>query len=232
MTRPRSGIKQRKPANLEPRHLDAFDRIPEEKKQRVLDTAIAEFARMGFARANVNTIAAKAGISVGSIYKYFPSKDALFLSITEQAHLLLEEALQGIDQVEGSVYDKIEAMLSRAMQFAREKPDLNRVYLACMQEEMVEISAKLPMQLELITTRYYRALIAEGQKKGEIAPDLDPRLVSFCLDNLLLMMQFSPATTYLEERMKLFLGRRGLSDAAMVQETCLFVRRALSPRGI
>lgn len=214
-----------------PRHLGTFDRIPDEKKQRVLNAAIAEFARMGFARANINTIAEKAGISIGSMYKYFPSKNALFLSIIEQAHQLLEEILRGIDEEDGTVFEKLENMVTTAMRFGKEHPDLNRLYLACIQEEMIELSAELPRKLELLTSRYYRALIATGQKSGEIDPDLDPRILSFCLDNLLLMLQFSRSSTYLKERMTIFLGSRsGSSDAVLAKETCQFIRRSLSMR--
>ncbi len=231
MARPKRGARAKPEAPLPSpsRHLGTFDRIPEEKRQRVLDAAIAEFGSLGFARANINTIAERAGVSVGSMYKYFPSKDALFLSIIERAQQLLEEILAGIDQAEGPVFEKLEAMLAMAMRFGRENPDLNRLYLACMQEEMVALSDQLPRQLEEVTSRYYRALIAAGQQSGEIDPDLDPRTVSFCMDNLLLMLQFSQASTYLAGRKEVFLGKsKARSEKALVQETCRFIRRALT----
>ena len=59
-------------------HKEIFDRIPEERRKNLLETAIHEFAHHGFDNANINTIAEKAGISVGSIYKYFDTKKDLF----------------------------------------------------------------------------------------------------------------------------------------------------------
>lgn len=56
-----------------------FKRIPLEKQRHILDTAMREFAGHGFHKANINAIAAKAGISIGALYKYFSSKEDLFL---------------------------------------------------------------------------------------------------------------------------------------------------------
>ena len=56
---------------LEKHHNDAFDRIPAEKREKILKTGIDEFAQLGFEKANINVIAKKAGVSIGIMYKYF-----------------------------------------------------------------------------------------------------------------------------------------------------------------
>ena len=52
-------------------HKSTFDNIPEEKRSKILSVAVNEFATQGFENANINTIAKKAEVSVGSLYKYF-----------------------------------------------------------------------------------------------------------------------------------------------------------------
>ena len=42
---------------MENYHKETFSRIPAEKQQRILDTAVAEFAANGFPGANINIIA-------------------------------------------------------------------------------------------------------------------------------------------------------------------------------
>ena len=44
------------------------------------------FAHHGYARGTTNRIAERAGVSVGSLYEYFPSKDAILVALAE-AHL-------------------------------------------------------------------------------------------------------------------------------------------------
>jgi AcrR family transcriptional regulator len=45
---------------------------------------VVEFARKGFAEANINHISEAAGYSKGTIYHYFPSKQALMLALIAQ----------------------------------------------------------------------------------------------------------------------------------------------------
>ena len=54
-------------------------------KQSVDDSILAsaekEFSEKGFSEASMRTIAAKAGTSVGNLYKYYPGKEKLFLAV-------------------------------------------------------------------------------------------------------------------------------------------------------
>ena len=81
---------------------ELFMRIPGDKRRRIIDVAVKEFAGYGFASANVNRIAEEAGISVGALYKYFPTKEDLFMYIVEVAAAgisILITAFWGGDQI-------------------------------------------------------------------------------------------------------------------------------------
>ncbi|HOM88904.1 MAG TPA: TetR/AcrR family transcriptional regulator, partial [Spirochaetota bacterium] len=52
-------------------HKETFERISPEKRDRIITIATKEFAKNGFKGANINIIAKKAGISIGSMYNYF-----------------------------------------------------------------------------------------------------------------------------------------------------------------
>src|SRR5262245_57051675 len=52
----------------------------------ILDAAARIFAKHGYARGTTNRIAERAGVSIGSLYEYFPSKDAILIALTE-AHI-------------------------------------------------------------------------------------------------------------------------------------------------
>ncbi len=60
-----------------------FLKLSAEKQQRILNAATDEFIQYKdhYEKSSVNRIAEKAGISVGSIYKYFNDKDDLFLCV-------------------------------------------------------------------------------------------------------------------------------------------------------
>ncbi len=61
-------------------------------REAVQGAAVRVFARHGFAAANMRQIAAEAGLSIGSIYRHYPSKEQLFDELLEQASTGLEAA--------------------------------------------------------------------------------------------------------------------------------------------
>ncbi len=58
----------------------------------ILEAAARIFASHGYAGATTNHIAAKAGVSIGTLYEYFPNKDALLVALME-AHIAEGDAL-------------------------------------------------------------------------------------------------------------------------------------------
>jgi TetR/AcrR family transcriptional regulator, transcriptional repressor of aconitase len=63
-----------------------------EVRQRILDGAHRAFRARGYRGTSIPLIAAEAGVSVGLIYRYFASKEELFLSVCQaQSDLQLNE---------------------------------------------------------------------------------------------------------------------------------------------
>jgi AcrR family transcriptional regulator len=58
-----------------------FNKLPVEKRTKLLDSAAQEFAKYGFDDASVNRILQEAHMSKGAAYYYFEGKVDLFLSI-------------------------------------------------------------------------------------------------------------------------------------------------------
>lgn len=50
-------------------------------RKGILTAAQKEFAKLGFLKASMRNIAAQAGVGVGNLYNYFPSKDNLFCTV-------------------------------------------------------------------------------------------------------------------------------------------------------
>ncbi|MGQ0545571.1 MAG: TetR family transcriptional regulator [Betaproteobacteria bacterium] len=69
----------------------------EQLRERILEAATAEFARLGLGGARVERIAAQAGANVRMLYYYFSSKDALFLAVLERAYATIREAEKALE---------------------------------------------------------------------------------------------------------------------------------------
>jgi AcrR family transcriptional regulator len=84
----------------------------------VVRAAAQVFATRGYAATTTNHIAERAGVSIGSLYEYFPSKDALLVALME-AHLaegetILERAATEATAA-GEGLDRVVARFIRAM---------------------------------------------------------------------------------------------------------------------
>ncbi len=63
--------------------------------ERILDAACLEVTERGYDAASTSTIARRAGIAVGSVYRYFPDKRALMQAVERRNQLRYGEAVRG-----------------------------------------------------------------------------------------------------------------------------------------
>lgn len=83
--------------------------------------------------------------------------------------------------------------------------------------------------MEFITAELYIDILKRAKKEGTISLDIDERLASFYIDNLLVMFQFSFTSDYYKERMRIFIGDEGIEDEEKTIKCMIeFVRKALS----
>jgi AcrR family transcriptional regulator len=71
-------------SSLENRPVGVRDRQKQERGQRIVKAAEKLFARKGYVEVAMEDVAARAGLAVGTIYNYFPSKSALLLTIVRR----------------------------------------------------------------------------------------------------------------------------------------------------
>lgn len=84
----------------------------------ILEAAARIFAEYGYAAGTTNRIAERAGVSIGSLYEYFPNKDALLVALME-AHIAEGQAILAAAAEEvasaGSPLREVAERLVRAM---------------------------------------------------------------------------------------------------------------------
>ncbi len=207
---------------------ESFNRLSDEKKKRILDAATVEFSEYGFHSANINTIAQKSGISVGSIYKYFDNKEDLFLTVIHFGVDTLKTVLDEIMQRDDGLESRIEKII-KAIQFhSRSNVYLTKLYNEMATESHSTLVWKIVSEMEGATAGLYSSFIKEAQDEGKIRPDIDAKFFAFYLDNLFILLQFSYACEYYKDRMKLFIGQDVLDqDELVVAQLMKFIKGAL-----
>ncbi len=212
-------------------HKDTFDKIAEKKRARILKIASSEFADKGFGGANINVIAKKANISIGSMYNYFSTKENLFLTVADEAYNHLAQALADADLEAGDIFDRFETILRVAQRFSREHPKLIQLYQDITSEHLAHLSKKLSRKLEEVSVQFYRRQLQKAKQEGLVDPDLDDFVTTFCIDNIIMIMQFSYTSDYFMERLRAHIGDDALdNDERVIKGMVTFIRRALEPR--
>ena len=76
------------------------EKAVERKKDRIEDAAKQLFIRQGFHATSMRKIAARAGTSLGNLYNYYPTKEAILGSIISKYQTVIDERLKSIfDQI-------------------------------------------------------------------------------------------------------------------------------------
>jgi TetR/AcrR family transcriptional regulator len=85
-----------------------FDSINEDKRQRILNSAIEEFATYGYEMASTNRIVEKAGISKGMLFHYFKNKKGLFFYLLDYSiPILVKEFKNYADKSPKDIFERL-----------------------------------------------------------------------------------------------------------------------------
>jgi AcrR family transcriptional regulator len=216
---------------FEKHYKDAFERATDERKEKILEMGIEEFASKGYENANINVIAKKSGISIGLMYKYFSTKEDLFITCLHRGMNILDEAINEILQSDDKLLVMAEKLIRATCAHSRKNANYIRMYNEITSEKGSPQRIKaLVEEIEGKTSSIYITAIARALAKGDLRNDLDPRMFAFFLDNLLTSLQFSYACDYYRERFRIYTGVdvNELDDEQVVIQLLKFVESAFT----
>ena len=104
----------------------------QERSRLTVDALLEATARIlvreGFDKASTNRIAEVAGVSVGSLYQYFPSKEALVAALIDRHNRQVMQAIQGelAEALKLSMEEAVRRLVSIAVKAHRIDPKLHR----------------------------------------------------------------------------------------------------------
>lgn len=95
----------------------------------ILTAAAQVFTQRGYANTTTNHIALRAGVSIGSLYQYFPSKDAILMALAEQH---VEKAFAAVleevrDKRDAPAPVLLRALVDALLRAHQKQPRLHRV---------------------------------------------------------------------------------------------------------
>ncbi|MDR2908325.1 MAG: TetR/AcrR family transcriptional regulator [Oscillospiraceae bacterium] len=164
-----------------------FFNLTEEKRGRILNTALDEFAEHGYQDSSVSRIVARAEIAKGSFYQYFNDKDDLFIFVIGE--MIARRKL--------SVYEKERARLSELSltEFLRlvfhrqidefaEDPRIMKISLELIRLTAKPVFHQLMDYYQVELNSLFTPFIQEEIARGEIDPGVNVQILNFMLVSL------------------------------------------------
>ena len=150
----------------------------QETVKTILAAATRVLAKQSLSGFNTNRVAEVAGVSVGSVYQYFPNKAALIVALLESEHERLASALEAT--VEGCAGHSLSDSLLALAQLAIEQQYHDPVLAAALdhEEQRLPIEAQLGRYEErmlaavMMLLEQHRAALPSGRVVPETARDL------------------------------------------------------------
>ena len=149
----------------------------EERRNQILDAAVATFSRKGLHQTTIEDIRLEAGLSRGAVYHYFKAKediiDAIRRRSAQQAEAIYAGAAEA-DDAESRLLSLIDAIVSNMA--SPRSVEANRLGLFLWAESLVN---KPIMDGQLASFKSYLDVLAEAigraQEAGRLTPSLGPR---------------------------------------------------------
>ncbi|MEU6820829.1 TetR/AcrR family transcriptional regulator [Streptomyces atriruber] len=132
-------------------------------RERILDAAAHVFAEYGYAAGTTNRIAERARVSIGSLYQYYPNKDAILVELLIRH---LDAGMAAVDAARldrdalrsESVEDLMRLYVGQVIANHRDDPKLLRV--------MIEQGPRAPELLERVAQNELRQIAATRKLLG------------------------------------------------------------------
>ncbi len=137
-----------------------------EKENKILDAAQQQFAKYGYSKVTMDEIAEELGVVKGSLYYYFPNKEAVYQAVVKrEQNTFLTQLHTGL-QTAASANDKLRCYFRLRIAFTKRLFNLNQ-----MNREIVHhlkpLYTNLFLQFSKLEQQYLVQILNEGKKHGE-----------------------------------------------------------------
>jgi AcrR family transcriptional regulator len=141
--------------------------LAERRREEILGAATGIFARLGYPGTDLQIVADRLRVGKGTVYRYFPSKEALFLAAADRGMTLLNRRIDAEAARTKAPLDKIVRATHEYLRFFDEHPEIVELFV---QERAEFRDRKRPTYFAHrdVNMRPWRALLRGLMAAGQI----------------------------------------------------------------
>lgn len=163
-----------------------FFNLPEEKRERILENAIDEFAEMGYTKASISRIVQKSKIAKGSFYQYFEDKKDLYKYLIdrtgEQKLVFIND--QFPDMATLPFFELMHALYVVGMRFAATQPKMTKIVSELMKRNDDDLKAYVLGDNQVKGHEFLLSLLQMADGRGELREGLDLDFTAYILHTM------------------------------------------------
>ncbi len=165
-----------------------FENLPQDKKDRIIEACLDEFAEKGYDKASTNSIVKKAGISKGILFHYFGNKRKLYIYIIDYIlEYYLKEFYNGYSNESSDVFDRLINYSKEKMKLAYINLHMYKIIFEAFGNTPEEVKQEIEDRYKQIYEEHL-PIVFEGIDYSRFRKGIDPQkaieLIALCLDGL------------------------------------------------
>ncbi len=140
-------------------------------RQKIIDSAIAEFGTNSYADASLNAICKNGNISKGIIYHYFKDKDELYLVCVTECFDRLTTFLNSKKITFNNVEEDTKKYLDMRHEFFIENPHFSNIFTNALLQPPKHLMAQIKeikTELDKINVDYYEQVLQNVSLKNDV----------------------------------------------------------------
>jgi AcrR family transcriptional regulator len=196
---------------------EALNKIDSRKRERIFRNAAAEFARHGYHKANINSIAQRAGIAKGSIYLYFTDKQDLYCSTFKEAARHLSHIYGAIEEMDLDSVAKIQKVFEESLQVFPRYRHMFKMYFDLTTSGDEKFLSEMAQLLERPSANFFVRVLTDGIASGAIRKDLPIELTAYVIDCVYSTFLSTLASRYQKERFRVFTNSDIVENESVVE---------------
>ena len=157
-----------------PSHPSKEDVVAEFRRRSILDAACHVFGDKGFELATVEAVAEAARVAKGTVYLYYPSKQAIYDAVFSTGMAEMERLIGERVAAADSARDAIAGFVTVRSEYFQQHPDFFRIYVAEFARQVTGPPDRGACQLALDRqTRALQKVMEKAVASGEVR-EIDP----------------------------------------------------------
>jgi AcrR family transcriptional regulator len=162
------------------------------KRERILTAALKLFAHESYQAVTMDRVAAAAGVAKGTLYLYFPSKDALYLGVLSDGLDTAYRTYMNSADPKLPVVERLRRSIAMMVEFYDQRRDFLQ-FFATEEPRLSEARNRIIEGSRERGFNFFASLIEEGIHSG-VFTRVDPRLATFAIQGAIrsLLLYYGP----------------------------------------